>query len=87
MIKSTVRDLKRASQFESKADLIKFLQDNGLKVVKHEKIAYASGYYGCNGYLVFYTLNNGSTVKAFTGRSTWMYTVDNTHDLGIENYV
>lgn len=87
MIKSTMRELQREAQFESKAEVIKFLQENGLKVVKHEKIAYSSGIYGCNGYLVIYTLNNGSTIKAFTGRSTWMYTVENTNDLGVENYV
>lgn len=87
MIKSTVKDLKRVAQFESKKELIEFLHENSLKVVNYEKIAYASGTYGLNGYLVLYTLNNGSTVKAYTGRSTWMYTVDNMHDLGKENYI
>ena len=87
MIKSTMKELERAAQFNNKEELIKFLRDNNLKVVRYERIAYAVGIYGLNGYLVYYTLSNGSTVKAFTGRSTWMYTVDNTHDLGKENYI
>lgn len=88
MIKSTMKELKREAQFFSKEELLNYLKESGLKVAlmygkypNVKKIAYCESIYGCGGYLLSYTLESGSQLLAFTGRSSWMYTCDNSDDL------
>src|SRR5690606_27162350 len=94
MIKTTAKQLKQESFIHSKEELIEFLKDNNLKVIKShggkypkvEKLAYCVTAYGNGGYLLQYFLNDGSTIKAFTGNTSWMYTCENTNDLPEELY-
>ena len=94
MIKTTAKELRQEAQVHSKDELIKFLKDNDLKVIKSyggkypkmEKLTYCVTAYGNGGYLLQYFLNDGSTIKAFTGCSSWMYTCENTNDLPNELY-
>lgn len=88
MIKSTVKELKRNAMFTNRSELIEYLKSNSLKVVGYpERVAYCESVYGCGGYLLRYTLNNGLSVTAFTGRSTWMYSCENTKELGESLYI
>jgi len=88
MIKSTMKELKKEAQFFSKDELVNYLKESGLKVglmygkyPNVKKIAYCESMYGCGGYLLSYTLESGSQLLAFTGRSSWMYTCNNSDDL------
>lgn len=88
MVKSTMKELKREAQFFSKEELLNYLKENDLKIglmygkyPNVKKIAYCESLYGCGGYLLMYTLESGSQLYAFTGRSSWMYSCENTDDL------
>ena len=88
MIKTTAKELKRNARFTDRKELIEYLESNGLKVVGYpERVGYCESLYGCGGYLLRYTLNNGLSVTAFTGRSSWMYSCENTKELGDGLYV
>ena len=83
MVKTTLKEIKKASRFEGKEEFKAFLNDNDLKPVKVELIAYSESVYGLGAYLAAFTLNNGLVVKVNTGnRSSWNYSVKN-DDFGL----
>lgn len=77
MIKTTIKELKYKAKFTTLEAVKNFLSDNSLKITEIEKVAVATGIYGCNGYLIRLTTDNGYYFYAFTNRSTWMYDCTN----------
>jgi hypothetical protein len=83
MIKTTLKEIKRNSSIEGRAEFKEFLKKNDLKPVKVDLIAYSVSVYGLGAYLAMFTLNNGLVVKVNTGnRSSWNYSVRNS-DFGL----
>jgi hypothetical protein len=83
MIKTTLKEIKKAARFQGRAEFKKFLDDNGLKPVKVDLVAYSISVYGLGAYLAAFTLDNGLTVNVNTGnRSSWNYSVQNS-DFGL----
>ena len=89
MIKATMKELKNSAEFLSRAELVDYLKRSNAKIVgDYPKIlAYCETVYGVGGYLLLYVLDNYQTVKAFTGRSNWLYTCQNFRELGNEFYI
>ena len=88
MIKATRKELIKKADFLNRNDFIEYLKNNNLKVVGNypEILAYCASVYGLGGYLLLYVLDNYKTIKCFTGRSLWLYTCQNTKELGKEFY-
>lgn len=83
MIKTTLKEIKKASNFNSKEEFKRFLTENDLKPVKVDLVAYSESVYGLGAYLASFTLNNGLVVKVNTGnRSSWNYSIKN-NDFGL----
>jgi hypothetical protein len=83
MIKTTLKEIKKAARFQGRAEFKKFLDDNGLKPVKVDLVAYSISVYGLGAYLAAFTLDNGLTVNVNAGnRSSWNYSVQNS-DFGL----
>lgn len=83
MIKTTLKEIKKAASIQGRSEFKKFLNENDLKPVKVELLAYSVGIYGLGAYLAMFTLNNGEVVKVNTGnRSSWNYSVTNS-DFGL----
>lgn len=83
MIKTTLKEIKRNSSIEGRAEFKEFLKKNDLKPVKVELLAYSESIYGLGAYLAAFTLDNGLTVNVNTGnRSSWNYSVRNS-DFGL----
>ena len=83
MIKTTLKEIKRNSSLQGRAEFKRFLKENELKPVKVELIAYSVSAYGVGAYLAAFTLSNGSIVKVNTGnRSSWNYCIEN-DDFGL----
>ena len=83
MIKTTLKEIKKAAGFQGRAEFKKFLNENNLKPVSVELIAYSVSAYGLGAYLALFTLDNGLTVNVNTGnRSSWNYSVQN-RDFGL----
>lgn len=83
MIKTTLKEIKKAARFQGRAEFKKFLDDNSLKPVKVELIAYSVSVYGLGAYLAMFILNNGLIVYVNTGnRSSWNYCIKN-NDFGL----
>ncbi len=83
MIKTTLKEIKRNSSIEGRAEFKEFLKKNNLKPVKVDLIAYSVSIYGLGAYLAAFTLNNGLVVKVNTGnRSSWNYSIRNS-DFGL----
>ena len=88
MIKATRKELIKMADFSGRNDFINYLKENNLKVIRDcpEILAYCESVYGLGGYLLLYVLDNYKVVKCFTGRSLWLYTCQNTMELGKEFY-
>ena len=88
MLKATRKELKKMADFSDRKEFINYLIENNLKIVGNypEIIAYCASVYGLGGYLLLYILDNYKVVKCFTGRSLWLYTCQNTRELGKEFY-
>ena len=83
MIKTTLKEIKRNSSIEGRAEFKEFLKKNDLKPVKVELLAYSESIYGLGAYLAAFTLNNGLVINVNTGnRSSWNYSVRNS-DFGL----
>lgn len=83
MIKTTLKEIKKAAGFQGRAEFKKFLNDNGLKPVKVDLVAYSVSVYGLGAYLAMFTLDNGLIVNVNTGnRSSWNYCIEN-NDFGL----
>ena len=83
MIKTTLKEIKKAARFQGREEFKKFLLDNDLKPVSVDLIAYSVSVYGLGSYLAAFTLNNGLTVNVNTGnRSSWNYSIKN-KDFGL----
>ena len=83
MIKTTLKEIKRNSSIEGRAEFKEFLKKNNLKPVKVDLVAYSVSIYGLGAYLAAFTLNNGLVVKVNTGnRSSWNYSIRNS-DFGL----
>lgn len=83
MIKTTLKEIKKAARFQGRAEFKEFLKKNDLKPVKVDLIAYSVSVYGLGAYLAAFTLDNGLTVNVNTGnRSSWNYSVRNS-DFGL----
>lgn len=83
MIKTTLKEIKRNSSIEGRAEFKEYLKKNDLKPVKVELLAYSESIYGLGAYLAAFTLDNGLVVKVNTGnRSSWNYSVRNS-DFGL----
>ena len=83
MIKTTLKEIKRNSSIEGRAEFKEFLKKNDLKPVKVELLAYSESIYGLGAYLAAFTLDNGLTVNVNTGnRSSWNYSIKNS-DFGL----
>ena len=88
MIKAKRKELLKMAEFSDRKNFIDYLKNNKLKVVGNypEIVAYCESVYGLGGYLLLYVLDNYKTIKCFTGRSLWLYTCQNTKELGKEFY-
>ena len=88
MIKAKRKELKKMADFSERNEFINYLKENKLKIIGEypEILAYCESVYGLGGYLLLYVLNNYKVVKCFTGRSLWLYTCQNTKELGKEFY-
>ena len=88
MIKTTRKELIKMADFVNRNEFIDYLKNNNLKVVGNspEILAYCVSLYGIGGYLLLYVLDNYKTIKCFTGRTLWLYTCQNTRELGEEFY-
>lgn len=83
MIKTTLKEIKKAASIQGRAEFKEYLKKNDLKPVKVDLIAYSVSVYGLGAYLAAFTLNNGLVVKVNTGnRSSWNYSVRNS-DFGL----
>ena len=83
MIKTTLKEIKRNSSLQGRAEFKRFLKENELKPVKVELIAYSVSAYGVGAYLAAFTLSNGLVVKVNTeSRSSWNYCIENS-DFGL----
>ena len=83
MIKTTLKEIKKAASIQGRSEFKKFLKENNLKPVKVDLIAYSESIYGLGAYLAAFTLNNGLVIKVNTGnRSSWNYSVRNS-DFGL----
>ena len=83
MVKTTLKEIKKAARFQGRDEFKKFLKKNDLKPVKVDLIAYSVSVYGLGAYLAAFTLNNGLTVNVNTGnRSSWNYSIKNS-DFGL----
>ncbi len=83
MIKTTLKEIKKASSLQGKAEFKRFLNDNDLKPVKVNLLAYSQSIYGLGAYLAMFTLDNGLVVNVNTGnRSSWNYSIKN-KDFGL----
>lgn len=83
MIKTTLKEIKKASRFEGRTEFKRFLNENDLKPVKVELLAYSQSVYGLGAYLAAFTLNNGLVVNVNTGnRTAWNYSIEN-NDFGL----
>ena len=83
MIKTTLKEIKKASSIQGRAEFKEFLKKNDLKPVKVELLAYSESIYGLGAYLAAFTLNNGLVINVNTGnRSSWNYSVRNS-DFGL----
>lgn len=83
MVKTTLKEIKKASNFEGREEFKRFLQENNFKPVKVDIIAYSVSVYGVGAQLAMFTLDNGLTVNVNTGnRSSWNYSVQN-RDFGL----
>lgn len=83
MVKTTLKEIKKAARFQGREEFKKFLDDNGLQPVKVDLVAYSVSAYGLGAYLALFTLDNGLTVNVNTGnRSSWNYSVQNS-DFGL----
>lgn len=83
MVKTTLKEIKKASSIQGRAEFKKFLDKNGLKPVKVNLVAYSVSVYGLGAYLAMFTLDNGLVVNVNTGnRSSWNYSVNN-NDFGL----
>ena len=86
MVKTTLKEIKKAARFNGRAEFKKYLQDNGLKPVSVKLIAYSVSAYGLGAYLAMFTLDNGLTVNVNTGnRSCWNYSIRNS-DFGLDDF-
>ena len=88
MIKATRKELLKMADFSDRKEFLHYLKENKLKIIGNgpEILAYCVSVYGLGGYLLLYILNNYKVVKCFTGRSLWLYTCQNTRELGEEFY-
>ncbi len=83
MIKTTLKEIKKAARFQGREEFKRFLKEKDLKRVKVELIAYSESVYGTGAYLALFTLDNGLTVNVNTGnRSSWNYSIENS-DFGL----
>ena len=83
MIKTTLKEIKKASSLQGRSEFKEFLKKNELKPVKVELVAYSESVYGLGAYLAVFTLDNGLVVKVNTGsRSSWNYSIRNS-DFGL----
>ena len=83
MIKTTLKEIKRNSSLQGRAEFKRFLKENELKPVKVELVAYSVSVYGLGAYLAAFTLDNGLIVKVNTeSRSSWNYCIEN-DDFGL----
>jgi len=83
MIKTTLKEIKKAARFQGRDEFKKFLKETGLRPVAVDLVAYSQSVYGLGAYLAAFTLNNGCIVKVNTGnRSGWNYSVRNS-DFGL----
>ena len=83
MIKTTLKEIKRNSSIEGRAEFKEFLKNKGLKPVKVDLIAYSVSTYGLGAYLAAFTLDNGLVVNVNTGtRTSWNYCIEN-NDFGL----
>lgn len=83
MIKTTLKEIKKASNFNGREEFKRFLKENNLKPVKVNLLAYSESIYGLGSYLASFTLNNGLVVNVNTGnRASWNYSVANS-DFGL----
>ncbi len=83
MVKTTLKEIKKASNFNGRDEFKKFLLENDLKPVKVDLIAYSVSVYGLGAYLAMFTLDDGRIVKVNTGnRASWNYSIRNS-DFGL----
>ena len=83
MVKTTLKEIKKASSLQGRSEFKEFLNKNDLKPVKVDIIAYSVSAYGLGAYLAAFTLDNGLVVYVNTGsRSSWNYSVRNS-DFGL----
>ena len=83
MVKTTLKEIKEAANFQGRAEFKKFLLDNDLKPVSVDLIAYSVSVYGLGAYLAMFAIDNGLTVNVNTGnRSSWNYSIQNS-DFGL----
>ncbi len=83
MVKTTLKEIKKAARFQGRKEFKRFLIDNDLKPVKVDLVAYSESVYGTGAYLALFTLDNGLTVNVNTGnRSSWNYSIQN-RDFGL----
>ena len=83
MVKTTLKEIKEAANFQGRAEFKKFLDENNFKPVRVDIVAYSESVYGLGAYLAMFTLDNGLTVNVNTGnRSSWNYSIENS-DFGL----
>ena len=67
MIKTTLKEIKKASSIQGRAEFTEFFKKNDLKPVKVELLAYSESIYGLGAYLAAFTLKNGLVINVNTG--------------------
>ena len=83
MIKTTLKEIKRSASIEGREAFKKWLDDNNVKPIKVEIIAYSVSTYGLGSYLARFELENGNNILVATGnRSSWLYSIQN-RDFGL----
>lgn len=83
MIKTTLKEIKKNSSIQGRAEFKEFLKEKDLKPVKVHLVAYSESIYGLGAYLAAFTLDNGLVVNVNTGsRSSWNYSIEN-DDFGL----
>lgn len=83
MVKTTLKEIKKASNFNGREEFKEFLNKHNLKPVKVDLIAYSESVYGLGAYLAMFTLDDGRVVNVNTGnRSSWNYSIQNS-DFGL----
>ena len=83
MVRTTLKEIKKASNFNGREEFKEFLKKHNFKPVRVDLVAYSESVYGLGAYLAMFTLDNDLTVFVNTGnRSRWNYSIQN-RDFGL----